>query len=147
MNLISMTDFVLEYSNTHKATKMEFHSLARNYAKFLKQLLELWMFVPCDDEGNIIESKFYPASMSFAVEAEAYFSKYQQAKERCLFEGFELIIKPNGNRYIQKNETIIFYNTENDNGVWRVNRKFISIEDLVPFKLLLTPTAQKQLGL
>jgi len=46
-NLISMTDFVL--SKKYTATGHE------NYANFLKQPLELWMFIPCDEDGNVLE--------------------------------------------------------------------------------------------
>ena len=158
-NLTSMTAFVLEQreTSTHETKQHEWYfkevvklDKIRNYANFLKQPLELGMFVPCDEDGNVVEKpeendlngSFLKMQINYNKEV-----KWEFAKERCLFEGFELIIKPNGNRYIQKNETIIFYNTENDNGVWRVNRKFISIEDLVKYNLKLTPTAQKQLGL
>ena len=52
-NLISMVDFILEQheqciSSTNATYK---------YANFLKQPLELWMFVPCDENGDVGKSK------------------------------------------------------------------------------------------
>ena len=61
MKLITMTDFVLLRSETpeepifkliHGAKHFE---LCENYANFLKQPLELWMFVPCDEDGKVFE--------------------------------------------------------------------------------------------
>ena len=71
--LIGMTDFVCE--NTYK------WELILNYANFLKQPQEKWMFVPCDEDGNLLkEIKPYQDN----------YYKYQQAKERVLFEGLDL---------------------------------------------------------
>ena len=56
--LIPMTDFVLEQLNEQnsrtKPMREVFNSLEK-YAKFLKQPLKLEMFVPCDEEGNVLE--------------------------------------------------------------------------------------------
>jgi len=74
MKLISMVDFVLadKYAGSPINTN-------KQYADFLKQPLELWMFVPCDEDGDVLEEiKPYQ---------DNYF-KYQKAKERCLFEVF-----------------------------------------------------------
>jgi hypothetical protein len=87
-NLISMTDFVLEveknsYTKTEKyniiewQTKCDSFDKIINYAKFLKQPLELWMFVPCDSEDNVLEEP-----ISHQLET------YEKAKERCLFHGY-----------------------------------------------------------
>ena len=63
--LISMTDYVLEYAN------------------FLKQPLELWMFVPCDEDGSILEE---PIETIGGVEMYSKF--YKQAKEKVIFKNF-----------------------------------------------------------
>lgn len=52
-----------------------------NYANFLKQPLELGMFVPCDEDGNILEEPDCNLDIRMVEMKE-----YQQAKERCLFE-------------------------------------------------------------
>ena len=62
MKLISMTDFVLEQKEKLKNSeqgfnieKYDFIINVCNYAKFLKQPLEQFMFVPCDENGNVLE--------------------------------------------------------------------------------------------
>lgn len=59
--------------------------------------------------------------------------EYQQAKERCLFEGFENY--PN-----HKNAVV------SDNLIFKLE-DFKKIEDVVKYKLLLTQTAQEQSGI
>jgi hypothetical protein len=83
-NLISMTDFVLEQSSfLNKAEyrnfslgMLDFAINTTKYANFLKQPLELWMFVPCVDNEVFNYSK------------HGNKEQYNKAKERCLFEGF-----------------------------------------------------------
>ena len=66
MKLISMTDFVLgieqnSYTKTEKYNIIEWQSKCESfdkiikYANFLKQPLKLGMFVPCDENGNVLE--------------------------------------------------------------------------------------------
>ena len=68
-----MTDFVLELGKTNQIELSDeaFIDVVLNYAQFLKQPLTLGMFVPCDEDGNILET---------------YDPRHQQAKERVLFE-------------------------------------------------------------
>jgi hypothetical protein len=66
MKLISMTDFVLEQNNF----KVFRNQQILNYANFLKQPLELWMFVPCDENGDVLEEPK---------------TKWKSNEERCLF--------------------------------------------------------------
>jgi hypothetical protein len=117
-----------------------------NYANFLKQPLTLGMFVPCDEDGNVLGKepnedelcKFcdYPGDKrhtnahSLGCEgsrcestADNYTYEYNQSKERILFEGFEVD---------RANELYLFYNI---------------IEDLLTEDLTLTESAIKQLGL
>lgn len=81
-----MTDFVLEQE---KSSGRLSHIL--NYAKFLKQPLELWMFVPCDEQGNVLEEPAVEFFDSGNIEKDCndyaqYFDNYKEAKERVLFE-------------------------------------------------------------
>jgi hypothetical protein len=96
--LISMTDFVLEQKETstyecplHEWLHLESGKLTkiRNYANFLKQPLELWMFVPCDENGKPMKEG-YEVFDEDCTEYDEYVFKYQKAKERCLFEGFKI---------------------------------------------------------
>ncbi len=94
-----------------------------SYAHFLSQKLELWMFVPCDEDGNVIEYK-EPYEDGTNI-------KYQQAKERVLFEGFEVV----------KYDAPLLYFS---NGLRASAR---TIEDLIRKNPTLTPTALKMIGL
>jgi len=93
--LISMTDFDLEqelelrnyfeYDNREALVKIF------NYANFLKQLLEIWMFVPCKLVDGVWVVLEKPKETSEGIEAYDFdCQEYQQAKERCLFEGFRI---------------------------------------------------------
>ena len=100
--LIPMTDFVLRINEIEKEIDQFFDSwrmkqlrIIENYAKFLKQPLKLEMFVPCDDDGNVLAEPKKPHT--FASEnSDEYIKKwkseieiYNKAKENVLFEGFE----------------------------------------------------------
>jgi hypothetical protein len=85
--LISMTDFVLEQDKDFKPTRT-YKELVINYANFLKKPLNLGMFVPCDEEGNVLEE---PLHIELYEEDTYDFDclQYQQAKYRVFFVGFE----------------------------------------------------------
>lgn len=152
-NLISMTDFVLEQTKAYVNDKEikaniglhDYLKRTSSYANFLKQPLELWMFVPCDEKGNVLERP------ECSLGKECYSPpcvKYQQAKERCLFEGFEYVnedfIHNTIHYFIKKEDSKIMWNFNNE---WRFYPEFKTIEDLVKYNSKLTPTAIKQLGL
>ena len=136
-----------------------------NYANFLKQPLTLGMFIPCDENGDVLEKepnedelcKFcdYPSDKRHAnahslgcegsrceSTAENYLYVYQQAKERVLFEGVS--IKEFGRVVITNSKGI-------ENTIANANiKKCIpnwTIETLIQWELTLTESAIKQLGL
>ena len=146
MKLKSMTDFVLNEYNERMDTPYNDGALVESdaykwvrYAKFLKQALKLEMFVPCDDEGNVLEEPYKYMDIqtigsmnSFATEQECSDSEaFHKAKEKVLFEGFEvendLLIIPNFGKQDIK------------------NIKGLTIEALTEFEIELTPTAIKQI--
>ena len=94
--LIPMTDFVLEQLNEQnsrtKPMREVFNSLEK-YAKFLKQPLKLEMFVPCDEEGNILEEpkieNYTQEELEHSVMGCDYLD-YNKAKEKVLFEDFKI---------------------------------------------------------
>lgn len=150
MKLISMTDFVLEQANyTDVSNISEKYATIWNYANFLKQPLKLEMFVPCDENGNVWE---YPPTkeewewaQKDSADAEQSFKQkeyyYEKAKEKVLFEGFEVegSICFNGAKRISV-----------DYGIFIPTMRRLTIEDLISDKknpLQLTPTAIKQIGL
>lgn len=80
MKLQSTTDLSLE-KNEFGLFKYNVDVL-RNNSKFLKQPLELWMFVPRDLNGEIIDELDYNI---LSIEGNEKTNKYQEAKERVLF--------------------------------------------------------------
>lgn len=107
--LLSMTDFVLKELEYKKNKHYEYdsndndRSLDRieNYAEFLKQPLTLGMFVPCDENGNVLK---YPIVKGEFVNKG--FVEYQIALEKLLFKGFvqydsyDCAIYYDGNNYL-----------------------------------------------
>lgn len=95
IKLISMTDFVLTHDRLFildsdlkfSDRKIIKEKRITNYAKFLKQPLKLEMFIPCDEDGNVLE---YPTNISISNDFnfEKALLKYVEAKEKVLFEGF-----------------------------------------------------------
>ena len=138
MKLIPMTDFVLEQSKNKPF--VERFTNCENYANFLKQLLELWMFIPCDDDGNILEEKMIFASddKDYIFESKK-FDVYQKSKERILFKGF--IDNGTGNAILQQSPNALVIDMN-----FYKNR---TIEYLLNSKctIQLTETAIKQIGL
>ena len=147
--LISMTDFVIDRFNERNE---DYDILVYNYANFLKKPLELWMFVPCDENGNVLEEPeslkgFYETDNEGMIQECILQQKFQQAKERCLFEGLEINLFTNGR--------IRFYNKEKElskmysivfdkNGI--IENK-TDIESICKYPITLTQTAIKQIGL
>lgn len=128
--LIPMTDFVIEYAPKFNPFGTDEQILCldyiHNYAKFLKQPLKLEMFVPCDEDGNVLEEP-----INYNIWEELHYNngkkekgtigfdehlKYHKTKENVLFEGFEYVsetdetwlFKINGNfpRIVGKKLTI-----------------------------------------
>ncbi len=120
--LISMVDFVLE-QNSKWSSAGALRNIVK-YATFLKQPLKLGFFVPCDENGNVSEE---PIQIEFQestiLEFQNNLEKYQQAKDRVLFEGFDKH---------QAKLTCELYS---------------KIEDLINFNLTLTASAIKQFNI
>lgn len=135
VKLISMVDFVLEQAKIHKGSRkgLEDYSMTViQYAKFLKQPLELWMFVPCDDLGNVIKEP-KPFDCHSLVEFQKRRNQYQKAKERCLFES----------SFIDYADGVVW---DREGGLG-IPLEEMNVESLVSLNINLTPTAIKQLGL
>lgn len=153
--LQSLSDYVtfLEYNmvlkNSTNALWLDakkFKQLTLSYRDFLKQPLNLSMFVPCkeaDGKWVVLEE---PKQLS-DKDSEVYYSstdeemkEYQQAKERVLFEGFEWQ-KPN-EEYSEGSlictDKWVCYDS---------SLKYRCIESLIEYQPTLTPNAIKQLGL
>ena len=93
MKLISMTDFVLQEKTggqqVNSITSQLYYELRiiKKYADFLKQPLKLEMFVPCDDNGNVLEDIIGHGMIHNYSEK---LKQYEQAKDKVLFDGFDI---------------------------------------------------------
>ena len=104
--LIPMTDYVLnqerEYAIHDKTVAQIVIDEEAKYAKcfkyaiLLKQPLTLSMFVPCDEEGNVLSDPELTLTMSqgdgqlyYSAEDEE-FDAYEEAESKVLFKGFEV---------------------------------------------------------
>ena len=98
-HLISTTEFVKLVKDN--STSLTERSIANQYiqclryANFVSQKPELWMFVPCDEDGNVLEEPEQYNSwlnkksidwgkVPFNIDLHT-FEKYQQAQYRVLF--------------------------------------------------------------
>ena len=94
--LVSMVEFVIENYNNERAS-ISWRAWINNYAKFLQKPLTLGMFVPTDEDGNVLEEHAdYPDFKNGnhgGITDESYelCDQYEQAKERVLFEGFTYV--------------------------------------------------------
>lgn len=101
MKLISMVDYVLEKNKLGLLYLTAMDSVV-NYAKLLSMPLTLGMFVPTNEEGNVLEE---PKSIesrlgihlfnhafdfnSKQINLGVYKEQYQKALSNVIFEGFE----------------------------------------------------------
>lgn len=128
-----MREFVLE-QRILPITWNEYGTIVENYANFLSQPLEIWMFVPCDEDGNVLEDPGLMPSYEL--------NKYREAKDRVLFEGFTIEKqKKDEILFIDKNGYLFSYMTisktfyfHNDDEIMLLEK----IEDLVDLKLKIT---------
>ena len=108
MKLISMTSFVLQ----RDITDIKQRDSIVKYANFLKQPLKLEMFVPCDEDGNVLEE---PKIEEEYVDEHTtqIFAQYQydldKAKEKVLFEGIEFRKNGGVNFLTIKEDTFAFF--------------------------------------
>ena len=138
--LTSNTEFGF-YLRTLELNPYKYSELRDNFDVFLSQILEIWMFIPCKLVNGIwvvLEppkrwNDYLEFPESFDGNKEWYdFYEYEEAKERCLFEGF--ILDTFG--YINHKESKISYDLKNN----------LIIEDIVQSEPILTLAAQKQIG-
>ena len=120
-------------------TAKELASICWNYTKFLLQPLELWMFVPCDEEGNFLEDPCtHNRRCADICQGSCGSNDYEQDKERVLFEGFTMF--GNNNIEFRKlGEKILCIHVS--------DLENCSFENLVQFNLTLTQAAQDKIQL
>ncbi len=136
--LLGMTEFVLEqWEFAGKEEIQKYYSIAK-YAYFLNQPLSLGMFVPTDENGNVLEQ---PKAGMFGY--EHIYNNYNKAKENVLFEGVE-ILKDDDVNYIsfKLNKIAIFVYDKNLKSF--VVQTDWNIEKLIKYNLTITETAIKK---
>ena len=145
MKLISMQDFVLESISKFNTYESEdnLNSIVK-YANFLKQPLTLGMFVPCDEDGNVLEEpsnyQLYELGVAPNDEQIKECGAYEKAKEKILFEGIEFITNGGVNFLTINEDTFAFHD-------FNIKFKNLTVEFLVQYNLQLTESAIKQIGL
>lgn len=157
MKLQPMTDFVLErYEFWTKDDNPDCQSTARyisstkKYAEFLKQPLTPGMFVPVDEAGNVLEEpehfkewhEAYKKCFIHEYEGLIMF-KYLQAKEKVMFEGFQIENMGLGSMVIRKNGWVIMRCSKTIGAKWKNVTPYQTVEDLEYLDLELTPSALK----
>ena len=119
------------------------------YNEFIDKSLNLGMFIACGKEGNVLEEpKAYKNYLSYNSNVlkenhpEVYkeCEQYQEAKERVLFEGFDI--------EYSEHKTIIYFHFKSFNSIqYHIKEKkfysYENIEDFVKMDLTLTPNAIK----
>ncbi len=144
MNLTSSKDFGKLLKDKSDS---EYRRLRENFDNFLEKPLKLGYFIPCDENDVPLEEP-----INFEVWERLHFNngktekgtigfkeheKYQEAKQRVLFEGFEY---DKENDWVTYNEFARFFVSELQNG--KVEDLFKLIKD----EITLTETSKKEIG-
>ena len=136
-----MTDFVLSDKVKSALEYEESYKIIRSYANFLKQPLKLEMFVPCDEEGDILEvpTNYENRLLNMMTEYNDEVYTYNQAKEKVLFEGFKVRCG-----YLTYDDYVI-YSLEilEHNNIESLTQHYV----LESEEIQLTENAVKQIGL
>lgn len=147
MKLKSMTEFVLEQDKimSKEMNLSYFHYNVGDsfdkivlYAKLLKQPLTLGMFVPVDEEGNVLKNP-HARDEDAGTEKEELQIEFNNALEKVLFEGVKIKHREN------------YFILEDEDGTWiRVvkNNTPLKVEYLLKMSSVeLTTSGLKEIGL
>lgn len=129
-----MTDFILKTAESKDLMETPLQKLNRHisYAKFIKQPLTLGMFVPCDDDGNVLnyvknETEILQDEQKICRLISKEESRFIKAKSKVLFNGFQ----------VRKQSTYSIVSNK-EGYVWVTWNKSKTIESLIPYNLDLT---------
>ncbi|MCA6066079.1 hypothetical protein JI747_002745 [Chryseobacterium sp. RG1] len=154
--LIPMTTFVIEYYSHEGYADLQTLKLMKNYANFLKKPLRLGMFVPVDQQGNVLkEPKNYISwktlehnSNGETVDTAAFeeYRIYQTAEQQCFFKDFK--VDYNGYSRVR---IVATYNTSIELSFNKTDLSFLNFQDvesLTAFdEIFLTRTALRMIGI
>lgn len=107
------------------------------YGLFLKQPLQLWMFVPCDWDGNVLRKPLERNYDNVNIN-NSYYKEYQEAKNRCLFEGVEYTPAK-----LPSHSSIVRICKDLNNINYPRFWGGVTVESLVSYNLPLTESAKK----
>jgi len=132
--LVSMVDFVLN-EQRFKEDDAVCNFRITNYAHFLSQKLTLGMFVPTDENGNVLKDP-WATDNDAGSEKEIEQINYNNAKSKVLFEGCKA-----------ENRTGSYWSVyaPEDKIIWVQWNDSKTIESLIYTELTLTETATKQI--
>lgn len=133
-----MEDYVLDYIGRDDYT---FRKCIGDYAKLLKSKPTLSMFVPCDDDGNVLGEQ--KVSHGFDVHGEPIFyipsknklEQYLTSLDKVIFGGWSVDENDEAYTILTNNSNKIgfFYD-----GTIEFNYKYINtLSDLTPYNLTL----------
>ena len=128
-----MTDYIDSIQDNPQIDVLSADTMVNliTYKDFLKQSLELWMFVPCDENGNVLEDIIGNGMIHNYSEKV---KQYEQAKDKVLFEGFD--IYSNGDLH---NAFVTFESS---------SLEIMNVENLITdfqYSFYLTPNAIKRI--
>ena len=129
-----MTSFVLQ----RDITDIKQRDSIVKYANFLKQPLKLEMFVPCDEDGNVLEK---PKKTDYQVDINTICSGW-----KYLYDSNDKLIgyyddrkwKEDFVKYKQYKEKVLFENIPISQAKWLIN-SFSTIESLSDISNTITP--------
>ena len=138
--LIKMTDYITIIDN-NAGNGGHYDKIVR-YCNFLKQELRMNMFVPCDDEGNILKEPktalMYKTQRGECTADEMRLNReYLEAKDKVLFENVEYIqdmYKSTERHFITLNGRQVFRKLKYHTGEieeWQNTSGYKTIEDMI----------------
>lgn len=140
--MVDATASKIEKVKSGEMTLQEFLDSQEHEVNLRRQTLELWMFVPVGENGEVLKGKpLSPAPDSEWIRWENEQEQFFKARSRCLFEGFEVVDTSkddDGIPMVVKNKDC--YAAYFEDGVWNLKRNE-TIESLIPYNLTLTENA------
>ena len=148
-HLIPMTDFVLKqnYTTTLDMSQRDFYDKElsifekiRRYANFLKKPLKLGYFIPCDENDVPLEEPIFhePNNESEIGNYQLLRDEFEEAKQRVLFEGFELLEE-------EYNDCWTFLNVIENTKICIHKNQNLEYLSRTNYNLTLTETAEKEI--
>lgn len=134
-----MVDFILNANKKQWNSNTEKLEAIENYADFLSEPITLRMFVPCDENGNILpepqmraeRNSFDEVDIDYDVQ-ELY--DYIEAKKKVFFKGPEVLEEKDGNEthyYLILSGMSIMNKIQGYD--WETNPGFERVETLLDF--------------